>query len=127
MLSSRLNFGFLLPPLSGKPPVIDDSDYIRVDGWNEGRGWQRPSQQWVSLYDLKGISELNFSLEYRFPISERIVWGLTFFDISGLYTTYKDFERDFMDFKELLQFRVRGQFFNSRFPCKVILNKKIQI
>ena len=44
-----------------------------------------PSTQWPSLYSLRGHAEMNFSLEYRYPIVERYVWGLLFFDASGLY------------------------------------------
>ena len=96
ILSARLNFGFILP-WPGDPLIIDDTDYLRVDGMNEGRGWQRPSQ-FTSLYALRGESELNFSLEYRFPISERIAWGLAFFDISNLYDKPADFTIDFREF-----------------------------
>ncbi len=96
VLSSRLNFGFIVPYF-GKPLSIDDSDYLRIDTWNEGRGWQHPSQ-FGSLYSLRGRAELNFSLEYRYPIEERIVWALTFFDISNLYDTPSDFAINFKDF-----------------------------
>jgi len=96
VLSGRLNFGFIYPWL-GHTLKIDDNDYIRVDCWNEGRGWQRPSQ-FGSLYSLRGRSELNFSLEHRFPIVERYLWGLTFFDLSGLYDTPEDFAIDFKQF-----------------------------
>jgi outer membrane protein insertion porin family len=87
ILSARLNIGYILP-LPGKELVIDDIDYLRIDGMNEGRGWQRPSQ-FTSLYAERGEAELNFSLEYRFPISERFVWGLAFFDVSDLYDNPK--------------------------------------
>jgi len=96
VLSSRLNFGFIVPYF-GKPLSIDDSDYLRIDTWNEGRGWQHPSQ-FGSLYSLRGRAELNFSLEYRYPIEERIVWALAFFDISDLYDTPGDFAINFKDF-----------------------------
>jgi outer membrane protein insertion porin family len=89
VLSSRLNFGFILPWL-GKPLRIDDSDLLRIDTWNEGRGWQHPSQ-FGSLYALRGRSELNFSLEYRYPIDERLLWILAFFDASGLFEEPSDF------------------------------------
>jgi outer membrane protein insertion porin family len=96
VLSTRLNFGFIYPWL-GLPLVIDDADYIRIDCWNEGRGWQRPSQ-FGSLYAMRGRAELNFTLEHRFPIQERFIWGLTFFDLSGLYDTPQDFAINFKDF-----------------------------
>ncbi len=96
VLSSRLNFGFIVPYF-GLPLSVDDSDYLRIDTWNEGRGWQHPSQ-FGSLYSLRGRAELNFSLEYRYPIEERIVWALTFFDISNLYDTPSDFAINFKDF-----------------------------
>ncbi len=96
VLSSRLNFGFIVPYF-GLPLSIDDSDYLRIDTWNEGRGWQHPSQ-FGSLYSLRGRAELNFSLEYRYPIEERILWALTFFDISDLYDTPGDFSINFKDF-----------------------------
>lgn len=96
VLSSRLNFGFILPYL-GKPLTIDDSDFLRVDTWNEGRGWQHPSQ-FGSLYSVRGRAELNFSLEQRYPIQERLLWALAFFDISNIYSTPEDFSIDFKDF-----------------------------
>jgi outer membrane protein assembly factor BamA len=40
---------------------------------------------------LRGESEFNFSLEYRYPIAERFVWGLLFFDASGIYFKTEDF------------------------------------
>jgi outer membrane protein insertion porin family len=83
VLSMRVNFGFILP-YPDRELWIDDSDYIRVDCMNEGRGWQNYSQ-WGSLYSRRGKSEFNFSLEYRFPIEERIIWGLAFFDASGIF------------------------------------------
>jgi outer membrane protein insertion porin family len=96
VLSSRLNFGFIFP-YPGKPLTIDDSDYLRVDTWNEGRGWQHPSQ-FGSLYAVRGRAELNYSLEYRYPIQERLLWALAFFDISDIYSTPEDFVIDFKDF-----------------------------
>jgi outer membrane protein insertion porin family len=96
ILSARLNMGFITP-IPGKKLVIDDVDYLRIDGMNEGRGWQRPSQ-FKLLYAERGEAELNFSLEYRFPIAERFVWGLAFFDISDLYDKPSDFQVDFRDF-----------------------------
>ncbi|MBN2323062.1 MAG: outer membrane protein assembly factor BamA [Spirochaetes bacterium] len=83
VLSMRVNFGFILP-YPDRELWIDDSDYIRVDCMNEGRGWQNYSQ-WGSLYSRRGKSEFNFSIEHRFPIEERIIWGLTFFDASGVF------------------------------------------
>ncbi len=103
VLSARLNFGFIYPWL-GLNKVIDDTDYLRVDCWNEGRGWQRPSVQSFgsqsvgSLYSVRGESELNFSLEHRFPIEKRLLWGITFFDLSGIYSSPEAFSIDFKDF-----------------------------
>jgi|GEM_PF-3275772 len=84
VLATRLNFGFIVP-YPGRRVTADNTDLIRVDTWNEGRGWSHPSTQWPSLYSLRGYAEMNFSLEYRYPIVERYVWGLLFFDASGLY------------------------------------------
>ena len=84
VLATRLNFGFIVP-YPGRRVTADNTDLLRVDTWNEGRGWSHPSTQWPSLYSLRGHAEMNFSLEYRYPIVERYVWGLLFFDASGLY------------------------------------------
>jgi outer membrane protein insertion porin family len=84
VLATRLNFGFIVP-YPGGTVTADNTDLLRVDTWNEGRGWSHPSIQWPSLYSLRGHAEMNFSLEYRYPIVERYVWGLLFFDVSGLY------------------------------------------
>lgn len=92
VLSSRINFGFIVP-VPGVPLTIDDSDYLRIDTWNEGRGWQHPSQ-FENLYAKRGRAELNLSLEYRYPVVERFLWLLTFFDASGLYDTPDDFTLD---------------------------------
>jgi len=123
VLSTRLNFGFIFPWL-GLPLKIDDADYIRVDGMNEGRGWQRPSYQFESLYSLKGRSELNISIEHRFPIEERIVWGITFFDISGLYDTPGDFT---IDPKELYYSIGLGvSFLIPGFPIRLYLARRFK-
>ena len=83
VLAMRLNFGFIVP-YPGQRVIADNSDLLRVDTWNEGRGWSHPSAQWPSLYSLRGHAEMNLSLEYRYPIVERYVWGLLFFDASEL-------------------------------------------
>ncbi len=83
VLAARLNFGFIVP-YPRRQVTADNTDLLRVDTWNEGRGWSHPSQ-WPSLYSLRGHAEMNFSLEYRYPMVERFVWGLLFFDVSGLY------------------------------------------
>jgi outer membrane protein insertion porin family len=94
VLSTRVNFGFIVP-YPGRPITSDNiTDLLRVDTWNEGRGWSQPSIQFPSLYSLRGKSEFNFSLEYRYPIAERYVWGLLFFDASGLYANAEDFSLD---------------------------------
>ncbi len=96
VLSARLNFGFIVP-YPGQPLVIDDSDYLRIDTWSEGRGWQHPSQ-FGSLYSIRGRSELNFSLEQRYPIEERLLWALAFFDASNIYAEPSDFSLNLRDF-----------------------------
>ena len=122
-LSTRLNFGFIFPWL-GLPLKIDDADYIRVDGMNEGRGWQRPSYQFESLYSLRGRSELNISIEHRFPLEERIAWGITFFDISGLYDTPGDFT---IDPKELYYSIGLGvSFLIPGFPVRLYLARRFK-
>ena len=90
VLATRVNFGFIVP-YPGQSVTADSvSDLLRVDTWNEGRGWSQPSQ-FPSLYSLRGESEFNFSLEYRYPIVERFVWGLLFFDASGIYPKTEEF------------------------------------
>jgi len=123
VLSSRLNFGFIIP-LLGKPLSIDDNDYLRVDCMNEGRGWQNYSSQWDSLYSLRGRSELNFSLEHRFPIDERLLWGLTFFDISDIYATPEDFSIDFKDF--YYSFGLGMSFVIPGFPIRLYLARRFK-
>jgi outer membrane protein insertion porin family len=127
ILSARLNFGFILPYGPEIPLVIDDTDYLRVDGMNEGRGWQRPSQ-FGSLYALRGKSELNFSLEYRFPISERIAWGLAFFDMSNLYDEPADFfNTEKNNFKEFYYSTGLGVgFLIPGFPIRLYLARRFK-
>ncbi len=122
VLSARLNFGFIFP-YPGMPLTIDDSDYIRVDCMNEGRGWQNPSQ-WGSLYSIRGRSELNFSLEHRFPIEERVIWGLTFFDISGIYDDPADFTIDFREF--YYSFGIGISFVIPNFPIRLYLARRFK-
>ncbi len=122
VLSTRLNFGFILPWL-GKPLTIDDSDYLRVDCMNEGRGWQNPSQ-FLTLYTLRGKSELNFSLEYRFPIQERVLWGVTFFDASNLFPTPEDFSIDLKDF--YYSFGLGASFVIPGFPIRLYLARRFK-
>jgi outer membrane protein insertion porin family len=93
VLSSRVNFGFIYPFL-GNPLRIDDIDYLRIDGMNEGRGWQRSSQFEPPPDAIDGRAELNISFEHRLPIEERFAWAITFFDISGLYTSPEEFTLD---------------------------------
>jgi len=123
VLSGRLNFGFIYPFL-GKDLTVDDSDYIRIDCMNEGRGWQNSSTQWGDLYSIRGKSELNFSLEHRFPIEERILWGLTFFDISNIYSKPEDFKIDFKDF--YYSFGLGISFVIPGFPIRLYLTKRFK-
>jgi len=122
VLSSRLNFGFIVPYF-GQPLTVDDSDFLRIDTWNEGRGWQHPSQ-FGSLYSLRGRAELNFSLEYRYPIVERIVWGLTFFDISDIYARPEDLSIDFKDF--YYSFGVGASMVIPGFPIRLYLARRFK-
>ena len=92
VLSGRLNFGFIVP-YPGYPLSLDDNDYLRIDCMNEGRGWQNPSQ-WGTLYSRRGKAKLNMSIEHRFPIERRYVWGLMFLDASGIYDEPRDFSLD---------------------------------
>jgi len=92
VLATRLNLGYITP-YPGQPLTADNTDLLRVDTWNEGRGWSHPSQ-FPSLYSLRGIGEVNFSLEYRYPIAERYVWGLIFFDASNLILKGQNFNID---------------------------------
>ena len=92
VLSGRLNFGFIVP-YPGYPLSLDDNDYLRIDCMNEGRGWQNTSQ-WGTLYSRRGKAKLNISLEHRFPIEPRYVWGLMFLDASGIYDEPKNFTID---------------------------------
>jgi outer membrane protein insertion porin family len=122
VLSARLNFGFLLP-YPDLPLSIDDSDYLRVDCMNEGRGWQNYSQ-WGSLFARRGEAELNFSLEHRFPISERVIWGLMFLDISNLYDKATDFNIDFRDF--YYSFGIGVSFVIPNFPIRLYLTRRFR-
>jgi outer membrane protein insertion porin family len=120
VLSARLNFGFIYPWL-GLPLNVDESDKIRIDGMNEGRGWQRPSQ-FPSLSSLYGESELNISLEHRFPLAARVVWGITFFDISGIYDTPQDFSLDPKDL--YYSFGLGVSFLVPGFPVRLYLARR---
>ncbi|UCB44380.1 MAG: outer membrane protein assembly factor BamA [Spirochaetota bacterium] len=120
VLSARLNFGFILP-YPDLPLSIDDSDYLRIDCMNEGRGWQNYSQ-WGSLYARRGKAELNFSLEHRFPIEERIIWGLMFFDISNIYDEPSHFTVDFRDF--YYSFGIGISFVIPNFPIRLYLTRR---
>jgi outer membrane protein assembly factor BamA len=91
-LSARVNFGFIIP-YPNTPISSDNTDLLRVDCVNEARGWAQPSQ-WPSLYSLRGESEFNFSLEWRYPIAERFVWGVLFFDASSLSFAAEEFTLD---------------------------------
>jgi outer membrane protein insertion porin family len=122
VLSSRLNFGFIYPFL-GNPLKIDDTDYLRIDGLNEGRGWQR-SSQFKPLDAIEGRGELNISFEHRLPIEERIAWAVTFFDISGLYTSPEEFT---LDLKELYySFGFGVSFLIPGFPIRLYLARRFK-
>ncbi len=122
VLSSRLNFGFIYPFL-GNPLKIDDIDYLRIDGMNEGRGWQR-SSQFKPLDAIDGRAELNISFEHRLPIEERLAWAITFFDISGLYTSPEEFT---LDPKELYySFGLGLSFLIPGFPIRLYLARRFK-
>jgi outer membrane protein insertion porin family len=123
VLSARLNFGFIYPWL-GLPLNVDENDYIRVDGMNEGRGWQRPSQ-FTSVTSINGKSEINMSLEHRFPVAERVVWGLTFFDISGVYGDETSPQNFSIDPKDLYySFGMGVSFLIPGFPVRLYLARR---
>jgi len=122
VLSARLNFGFILP-YPDVPVSIDDSDYIRIDCMSEGRGWQNYSQ-WGSLYAVRGKAELNFSLEHRFPIEERVIWGLAFFDISGIYDEPGNFAIDFRQFYYSIGLGI--SFVIPNFPIRLYLARRFK-
>ncbi len=122
VLSGRLNFAFIVP-YPGYRLSLDDNDYLRVDCMNEGRGWQNPSQ-WGSLYVIRGKSMLNFSLEHRFPIEERFVWGLTFFDASGVFNDPSSFT---INPKELYYSMGLGvSFIIPGFPIRLYLARRFK-
>lgn len=122
VLSSRLSFGFILP-FFGADLTVDDIDYLRIDGMNEGRGWQHPSQ-WGVISSERGRSELHFSLEHRLPIEPRLLWALTFFDVSGIYDEPKDFS---IDPRELYYSVGLGMsFVIPAFPIRIYLARRFK-
>ncbi len=122
VLSGRLNFAFIVP-YPGYSLTLDDNDYLRVDCMNEGRGWQNTSQ-WGSLYIRRGKAMLNMSIEHRFPIERRFVWGLTFFDASGIYSEPSSFT---LDPKELYYSTGLGvSFIIPGFPIRLYLARRFK-
>ena len=122
VLSGRLNFGFIVP-YPGYPLSLDDNDYLRIDCMNEGRGWQNQSQC-GTLYSRRGKAKLNISLEHRFPIEPRYVWGLMFFDASGIYSEPRDFS---LNPKELYYSTGLGiSFIIPGFPIRLYLARRFK-
>jgi len=68
----------------GPEPVLHSSDYQVVDGLFSGRGWAN-SLAGLNYFNLKvGYAKLDFSIEYRIPIYEQIVWIAGFIDFFNL-------------------------------------------
>jgi outer membrane protein insertion porin family len=124
VLALRLNFGFILP-YPNQRVIADNTDLLRIDTWNEGRGWSQPSIQWPSLYSLRGHAEMNFSLEYRYPIAERYVWGLVFFDASHLALSSVDnFSLDPKDF--WYSFGIGASLIIPGIPIRIYLTRRFK-
>ncbi len=87
------NFSFIFPgfqynendPINfGDEPVLHSTDWIVIDGLFSGRGWAN-SLAGQNYFNLKyGFAKLDFSLEYRIPIYESIVWIAGFIDFFNL-------------------------------------------
>jgi len=71
----------------GMGPILYDSDLLTVDGFFAGRGWGGTLGSYSTAGTLSmrtGYVKLDFSLEYRFPIVDKIVWFAAFIDMINL-------------------------------------------
>lgn len=71
----------------GKGPIMYPTDYLIVDGLFAGRGWSNSigaTSYTDRLTDKIGYFRLDFSLEYRVPLYERIIWMAAFIDMVNL-------------------------------------------
>ncbi|MCK4799263.1 MAG: outer membrane protein assembly factor BamA, partial [Spirochaetes bacterium] len=71
---------------AGKGPIIDLTEYLKVDGITIGRGWANSigATQKGKLSDLLGYARFDASIEFRLPIYEKVIWLASFVDMVNL-------------------------------------------
>jgi outer membrane protein assembly complex protein YaeT len=71
----------------GKGPILYGSDYLTVDGMFSGRGWGSTLGSYSATSgpgSRVGYVKFDYTLEYRFPIYDKIVWAAAFIDMVNL-------------------------------------------
>ena len=69
---------------AGRGPILYSTDYLTIDGIFSGRGWNNSLVGLGYLSGKRGYAKLDFSLEYRIPLHEQIIWLATFVDMFNL-------------------------------------------
>lgn len=68
----------------GPEPVLHSEDYVIINGLFSGRGWANAIGGNNEFNIKSGYSKLDFTLEYRIPIHDQIIWLAGFIDFFNL-------------------------------------------
>jgi outer membrane protein assembly factor BamA len=75
-------------------PILSSSDFVTMDGIFTGRGWTNSLTGQVYINENYGYFKTSFTVEYRIPIYDKIIWAAGFIDtinlIQGPYIERKD-------------------------------------
>lgn len=100
----------------GPGPVLYTEDYVTVDGLFSGRGWANAIGGNNEFNIKSGYAKLDFTLEYRIPIHDQIIWLAGFVDffnlIEGPKVYYRKNNKTYVSYADSWQWW-RGDFNNS--------------
>lgn len=68
----------------GRGPILYPGDYLVVDGLFSGRGWANSLSGTSYLGYKVGYLKFDYTLEYRVPIYDRVIWLAGFVDMVNL-------------------------------------------
>ena len=71
-------------PTHGEGPILYSGDYLVIDGLFSGRGWSNSLSGYSYLGYQLGYVKLDYTLEYRVPIYDRVIWLAGFVDMVNL-------------------------------------------
>lgn len=71
-------------PTFGEGPILYSGDILSIDGLFSGRGWNNSLAGYSYLAYKTGYLKFDYSLEYRIPIYDKIIWVASFIDMINL-------------------------------------------